>query len=343
VRSHTVPRKLLEQFAYFDPKTGSLRLWRYEKDRPPYSKASPKKETALASHLADPEDPLKEKQLETRLAQEFEAPVNKFLFNSGDSNFVLSEENRRKLAFYVALLFFRSKARRRASTHLQQVTRRAYDQFLENESQVLTVATKWNIDLVLRGLTHQGFFTSEEIKASVRSALEKHLTETGAQGSYIRAIERMMSECDEKLLLGEWKCIRTAINNPFIISDAPVVTWERLGSEKFSFGMGFHRENVEVFLPVSPEKCLHILPNVNRTRKVSAPTVKEVNIAQAAFAARACYSHAKSDAIDKVVQDNFGRAELGVKSFTVWHRDYSTAIYDILMHEPRWLERTARK
>jgi hypothetical protein len=239
--------------------------------------------------------------------------------------------------------FFRSKARRRASTHLRQVTRRAYDQFLENESQVLTVATKWNIDLVLRRQTRHGFFTSDDIRTGVRELLQKHLTEKGAQGSYIQTIERMMSEFDEKLFLGEWNLIRKTINDPFITSDAPVVTWERLGPEEFSLGMGFHRENVEVFLPISPEKCLHILPNVNRTRKVADPTAKEVNIAQAAFAARACYSHAKSDAIDDIVQGNFGRAELGVKSFTVWHRNYSTAIYDILMHEPRWLERTAKK
>jgi hypothetical protein len=343
VRSHTVPQKLLEQFAYPDQITGSLRLWKYEKDRRPYPNASPTTATRFDGHFADPEDPQKEQRLETRLNQEFEDPVNKFLFRTGGPNFELTEENRRQLAFYLALLFFRSNARRRASTHLQEVTRKAYDHFLNNESQVLTVATKWNIDLILSGQTRRGLFTSEEIKAGVRSALQERLTETGAQGSYISALERMMSECDERLFRGEWNLLRTTINDPFIISDAPVVTWERIGPEQFSLGMGFHREDVEAFLPISPEKCLHILPHVNRTRKVVDPTVREVNVAQAAFAARACYSHAKSDAIDKIVQDNFGRAELGVKSFTVWHRDYSTAIYDILMREPRWLEHTAKK
>jgi hypothetical protein len=33
--SHTVPRKLLEHFAFDDPVTRSKRLWRYQKGRPP--------------------------------------------------------------------------------------------------------------------------------------------------------------------------------------------------------------------------------------------------------------------------------------------------------------------
>lgn len=299
--------------------------------------------TTSDGHFTDPGDAAKEEQLEIRLAQKFEQPVNDFLFKIASSGFALTDEQRRQLAFYVALLFFRSTARRRASSHLQQVTRNAYDQFLNNERQALTVAAKWNIELYFSGRLGRGLITGGDVKNSVRDLLEKHLTEMSAQSSYVATIERMMSECDEKLNSGQWNCIRTTLDDPFIISDAPVVTWERIGPEQFSLGMGFHRENVEVFLPISPEKCLHILPNVNRTRMVVDPTVEEVNIAQAAFAARACYAHFKSDAIDRIVQDNFGRAELGVKSFTVWHRDYSTAVYDILMNEPRWLERTARK
>jgi hypothetical protein len=333
----------LEQFAYPDPKTGSPRLWRYEKDRAPFPKATPKTATTSDGHFSDPDDAAKEEQLEIRLAQKFEQPVNDFLFKTASSELSLTNEQRRQLTFYVTLLFFRSTARRRASSHLQQVTRNAYDQFLRNESQVLTVAAKWNLELYFSGRLRSGLVTSADVKVAARDLLQKHLTEMSAQSSYVAIIGKMMSECDEKLSLGQWDCIRTTLDNPFIISDAPVVTWERIGPEQFSLGMGFHRDNVEVLLPISPEKCLHILPNVNRTRKVVSPAVKEVNIAQAAFAARACYAHLKSDAIDGIVQDNFGKAELGVKSFTIWHRDYSTAVYDILMCNPHWLERTARK
>jgi hypothetical protein len=47
---------------------------------------------------------------------------------------------------------------------------------------------------------------------------------------------------------------------------------------------------VEVFLPMSPATCLHILPKVRRSREIASPTIAEINIAQAAFAYNACFA-----------------------------------------------------
>src|SRR6202050_5160596 len=147
MESHTVPRKLLEQFAYDDAITGSKRLWRYEKGRPPYKKASPRTTTRINCHFSDPDDATKESEIEKRLNREFEEPVNKFLFEIADPCFVPTDERRRQLTFYVTLLFLRSEARRQASTHLQEVFQHALELFIENESQVLTVAAKWGLEL----------------------------------------------------------------------------------------------------------------------------------------------------------------------------------------------------
>lgn len=152
-----------------------------------------------------------------------------------------------------------------------------------------------------------------------------------------------MAEVDTVLSEGDFRFLNADAANPFILSDAPVVTWERLENGLFSFGQGFHRENVEVLLPVSPTMCLHMLPNVARTRSVQEPSTEKVNAAQAAFADRACYRNIESASIDRLVQENFGKAELGVKAFTIWHRDYRTAIYDILMKQSDWIERTKRR
>jgi uncharacterized protein DUF4238 len=112
VESHTVPRKLLEQFAHDDAITKSKRLWRYEKGRPPYKKASPRTATRIDRRFSDPEDATKESEIEARLNREFEEPVNKFLFEIADPGFVPTEERRRLLTFYVTLLFQRSEANR---------------------------------------------------------------------------------------------------------------------------------------------------------------------------------------------------------------------------------------
>lgn len=77
--SHTVPRMLLEQFAYDDPRTKSKRLRQYQKGLPPWWKASPGRATAWNGHFADPANAAKEEQIELRLKQEFEDPVNEFI------------------------------------------------------------------------------------------------------------------------------------------------------------------------------------------------------------------------------------------------------------------------
>src|ERR1700722_16944095 len=72
--SHTVPKKLLEQFAYHEVRTKSRRLWQYQKGLPPWWKASPGRATAWDGHFADPANAAQEEQIELRLKQEFEDP-----------------------------------------------------------------------------------------------------------------------------------------------------------------------------------------------------------------------------------------------------------------------------
>ncbi|MGA2572455.1 MAG: DUF4238 domain-containing protein [Terracidiphilus sp.] len=338
MKSHTVPRKLLEQFAYDDPLTGAKRLWRYEREREPYWKASPRTATRIDRHFHDPEDAAKEAELEERLNREFEEPVNRFLFEIGSPNFISTDQRRRQLTFYVTLLFNRSEARRKASRHLQKVVDSALNHFLQDEIQVETVAAKWSIDLLLSGQITSGLVTKEYVIERALTYAREVSPEVRAQKSYVRTVEGAMSAIDEKLLAGEWNYVRTVEMDPFIISDAPVVTWERLPDGRFTYGMGFHRANVEVLLPISPLVCLHIQPDVERMRTSRSPSVREVNAAQAAFAARYCFSNIKSDEMNKVVQENLGKAELGVKGFTVWHRNYENTIYEILMSGGRWVE-----
>jgi hypothetical protein len=333
MRSHTVPKRLLEQFAYDDPRTGVKQLWRYSKDLPPYWRQSPTGATRIDRHFSDPDDAAKEAEIESRLNSQVENPVNQFLSEICMPEFVANDTQRRQLTFYIQLLFHRSEARRKASVHLQGVSVQAMQSFVENERQVLTVAAKWNIDYLLGGGDGTGLFTESDVRA-MRNRYDRIPVEIRAQSCYIRTIEVFMAEVDSSLLDGHWSFIRTSLQNPFIISDAPVVTWERMNDGQFKYGVGFHEPNVEAFVPFSPEVCLHIQPSVERTKPAILPSVEEINTAQAAFAGRSCFANINSPVIDRMFQENFGRAQLGVKGFTVWHRDYSTAVYDYLMSVP---------
>jgi hypothetical protein len=339
MKSHTVPRKLLEQFAKYNERTKSLRLWRYEKGRLPYPNASPRTATRIDGAYSHPDIRAKEAELEKRLAKEFEEPVNQFLFQIIDPAFEATDERRRSLTKYVTLLFNRSDARRKATRHLQMVTIQAINSFIDNDRQVQTVAAKWSIDLLLSGNIQGAIVSPDEVRRAARALLQNYDTEHNRQASYAESIERAMSYFDDKLYSGMWRFLKATASEPFIISDAPVVTWERLEKPgQFAYGMGFHRSNVEVFLPLSPLVCLHILPNVERTKPMHEPTTREVNYAQAAFAGRFCFANIQSDEIDAIMQRNYGKAKLGETAFTVWHRNYESSVYDLLMNNGRWVE-----
>lgn len=338
IESHTVPQSLLKRFAWHDPHTDSLRLWRYAKGRAPYNNQSAKSATRYKGHFADPDDPAAEAEVERRLAQEFEHPVNQFVHLLGDPTSLNLDEHRAQLTRYVTLLFLRSKARRTGTKHIQEVKRQAMNSFLSNESQLLTVATSWNIDLICRGVRIPSPITKDDVANRAREYFERLPAEEAEQQQYMVGLKYGMENLDESMYNGDWRIVSTGLENPFIISDSPVVTWQRDVSGVVHHGGGFQTPNVEVSLPVSPTSCMHILPRVQRTQKPITPTVDEINIAQAAFAYRDCFANIYKPEIDALVQAHISTSRIGDNIFTVWHRNYDEAFYKILMNGGRWVE-----
>ncbi len=338
IESHTVPRSLLQQFAFFDPRSKSYRLWRYAKGRPPYNNQSPKSATRYAGHFSDPQDEASEAELEQRLASEFEHPVNLFVHRLGDPTFARTVEQRAQLTRYVTLLFLRSKSRRIGTKHLQEIKLYALNKFLGNESQMLTVATNWNIDLICRGIRLSRPFTKEDVARRVREQVEFEQSAIAEQQQYLVGLRRSMELLDQKMYSGDWNVLTTTSDKPFIISDSPVVTWQRDAAGVIHHGGGFESQNVEVLLPVAPMSCLHILPVVRRSLPVVQPTVDDVNTAQAAFAFRDCFADRQSPALDALVQRYISTARIGTNVFTIWHRNYDNAFYEIMMKGGRWVE-----
>jgi hypothetical protein len=177
------------------------------------------------------------------------------------------------------------------------------------------------------------------MKETIITVTEKKIAEHSgpdeAQRDYIHAVETMMAFQDEGMLHGHWGIMATDSAHPFVIGDTPVVTMERTEGNRLYFGLGFARPNVEVFLPVSPTACLHVLPLVTRTRQVQAPSVTEVNMAQAAFATQHCFGNINSPEIDAVLQPQFGTVRIGITGFSTHHIDSNQVLFDILMGRRR--------
>jgi len=334
MKSHTVPRKLLDQFAYDDPVTKSRRLYRYEKDRPVLRFASARTATRWDGHFADPTNAEKEEELELRLKREFEDPVNDFLETMGDASFSWTDERVRVLTGYIRMLFNRSRARQVASGISAKTKADALRTVLRDEQAINALTNRHIASIIENGLSipRGRWSPKQDVKQALMRQIAQHTGPDETQRDYIQALETMMSFPDETMLNGGWAILHADPDHPFVIGDAPVVTWERTAHNTLYFGIGFARPNVEVFLPVSPTACICVLPRVERTRKVQRPSPVDVNIAQARFATQHCFTNVCSQELDAILQPHFGKMRMGIDGFNTNHRDASKLLFDILMN-----------
>jgi hypothetical protein len=232
------------------------------------------------------------------------------------------------------MLFTRSRARRAASKGHADVTVDALRSLLSDEQRLSELIAKLTMDVIDQGLPIR-MVTRAEVVAAIENTIAAHSDTDEAQRRYIQTVETMMEFADVNMLNGDWGIIHAEPDKPFVIGDAPVVTWERTENNVLNFGQGFGRPNVEALLPVSPTTCLHVLPRVTRTRPVRMPATAEVNMAQAAFATEYCFTNVLSQEIDGILQQHFGTIPLGIDGFSVRHVDYKRVMFDILMGRHR--------
>lgn len=330
--SHTVPKKLLEHFAYDDSVTRSKRLWRYQKGRPPLGRVAPKSATRWDGHFADPTNAAKEAEVEERLQREFENPVNEFIDLLRYRTFALTPTHIRLLTGYLTILFHRSRARRAASGGQHETQVDALRALRADDDLLAQFAAKIAMDMIPSGVVTMP--TKEQTLAAIDAEIAKQTTGDVAQRGYARTMETMMAFTDEGMRDGQWGILRAEPNEPFVIGDAPVVTWERTEQNLLVFGQGFARPNVEVFLPIFPTACLYVLPKVVRTRPVREPSTDDVNMAQAAFATEYCFTNVRSNEIDALLQQHFGTAHIGENVFVPRHINHKEKLFEILMNQP---------
>lgn len=329
MKSHTVPEKLLKQFAFRHPVKG-LRLWRYQKDKEPYWDVSPRKATVIEGHFSDPLDPAREDSIETRLNQRFENPVHDFIGQLGFRTFVFGAHHASALAPYIALLWHRSKARKAVTTLNSDLSIESLEKLKNRDDLLERIAANWTLEKIgQRWRLNEPIGVSKVIE-TIDVFIARFKRPGRVESSYADTMERLMEDEDTTFDGARWGIVHTEPDNPFVIGDAPVVTWHRDQGGVAQYGIGFRELDVEVLLPVSPTACLHVLPNVQRTRAVITPKTFEANAAEAAFA-EACYTNICSNSLNQHLQQYLGRAAMGINTFSIRHKDYVTAFCDHLI------------
>jgi Protein of unknown function (DUF4238) len=188
------------------------------------------------------------------------------------------------------------------------------------------------MEIIRLGHPLQRAVTPEEVRESAEKMVAIMQTKEHEQTTYVDSMERAMATTDEALENAEWNVIQTDLDRPFVIGDAPVVTWHRVENGALIYGQGMWTADVEAVLPVASTTCLHILPVVQRTRRVRPPSINEVNRAQAAFATKYCYAHKNDPIIDADLQAMFNKVLIGVNTYSVRHRNYNDTMFELLMN-----------
>jgi hypothetical protein len=332
MKSHTTPKRLLKQFSYKHPVEQSDWLWQYSKGKKPNGRKSPTSATRIDGFYADPNDSVIEVEVETRLARDIEQPVNDFMDEVCDPEFVLTDERKLALTRYIFMLFQRSQARRSGQGPMMAVRAHAFSSFLNNPKQLATVAAHWNMEALSQGRGFSdGLITPEHVAEGAKHMMLVQNTPDALQRSYVEGIKNQMSHIDPLLLASEWRWERTTPDDPFMLGDSPVITFAREITGKLNYGMGFHEPNVEVALPISPIVCLHLLPAVANRRLAQTPTTREINWGQAGYAFEHCFCNAQFTHLDAIMQENGGAFEMGKKTYRLPHENYNNHVCEILM------------
>jgi hypothetical protein len=274
---------------------------------------------------------MREAQLENRLNQEFENPVHQFLPLFRFRTFAPSRLQIRQMTRYMTLLFNRSQNRRAATKEQIRVAIAVTRAYIADEEKLARIAGRWTMEMLRLGVTLDRALNPAEVRESAEKMIATMQTEEHQQTAYVDSMERAMADTEPVLENGEWSTIQTDLEHPFVIGDAPVVTWRRRENGLLDYGLGFHTPNVEVLLPISPTACIQVLPAVQWSGRPQRPRINEINHAQAAFATKYCYAHKSDPAIDKVLQSIFSKRQIGINAFSVRHHNNNETMFEILM------------
>ena len=133
---------------------------------------------------------------------------------------------------------------------------------------------------------------------------------------HVTGLPRHTHVLAETIVRKNWHVVSAAAGKYFPTSDCPVVTVERK-ERSWELGAGFARDNVIIFLPLTPER-LFIAASANFEFKATVPQVAAdaFRLATVRFGHRNVYSDQKSEELKNLVDLEINQIEFGKNAFT---------------------------
>ncbi len=165
--------------------------------------------------------------LEARLNDEFENPVHQFLPLFRFRTFAPSRLQIRRMTRYITLLWNRSQNRQQATKEQIAIAIEVTRSYIADEQKLSRIAGRWTMEILRLGVKLDRAVTPADVRASAEKMIAIMQTEEHEQTTYVDSMERSMALTEPVLENGDWNTIQTDLEHPFVIGDAPVVTWQR--------------------------------------------------------------------------------------------------------------------
>jgi hypothetical protein len=130
---------------------------------------------------------------------------------------------------------------------------------------------------------------------------------------HVTGIPRHTKVLAETLLRMNWHAL-SAVGKSFVTSDSPVSTVQQHG-DMWSEGAGFGRENVIVFLPLTPEKVFAASSHFGFKREIGPAEVAQINRLTVRFAHKNIYVDQSSEDTRKLVDAEINQTIFGKNAF----------------------------
>jgi hypothetical protein len=130
---------------------------------------------------------------------------------------------------------------------------------------------------------------------------------------HVTGIPRHTKIVAEALLRMDWHTL-SAVGKSFVTSDSPVSTVQQHG-DMWSEGVGFGRENVIVFLPLTPEKVFAASSHFRFKKGLGPGEVTKINRLTVRFAHKNVYADQISEDLRQLVDAEINQTVFGKNAF----------------------------
>ncbi len=271
IRSHVIPRFYLKQFAFQKPNEKHY-VYLYQKGKKPEDRWT-KKVGRIEGYFGYVlPDGTVEESMEQKL-KVLEEGCMDILISAQSDLFVFTRDNRRKMAFYAALLHSRTTQRLEWNKKSWLEIHRQLDEAIKEDDYADELAQYFSVK-------YGNTLSRQSLRDTLNALIMRSATEEQGKNNFLEELLNNANTTVDALLDKQMRIWKAPKGTEFVTSDNPLVTFVVVPNGEFAPGFGFRRKETIAFMPISPTRCIsfggegrdpmeHFELNVDAMRKLT--------------------------------------------------------------------------